>query len=108
VVKLHEEYGDKLEFIGLNIGVNERLTRVIKFVEKKDYKMKILFDENKEVFTKFKIATAPTSIIIDKNGIIKYINMFAPENLDEILKELGEQSATEQPPATDAKVEESE
>lgn len=86
--KLNKQYGDKVDIFGINIGVSERLERVEKFIKEKRIKLEIVFDEAKTFMKIFKVATVPTTIVIDTNGRISYRREVTSENVEETLDNL--------------------
>ncbi len=86
--KLYEDFKDKLEFIGINVGVNESLKKVRRYVKKKGLKFKIVYDRHTLITRKFGVIGTPTHIIIDRRGVIRYIGATPPEGLEKHLKEL--------------------
>jgi len=88
VEKLNEIYGDKVEFFGVDIGVSEKLERVKKFVKEKGLKMPIFFDEEKSFMKLFEVGALPTTIVIDKTGIISYRNEVTSELVETVLDDL--------------------
>ncbi len=62
--------GQNVAFYAVNL--QEPVDRVSEFISKNQYTMTVLLDEEGVVGSKFKISAIPTTIIVDKAGIIKY------------------------------------
>ncbi|WP_378954553.1 TlpA family protein disulfide reductase [Pelosinus sp. sgz500959] len=62
------QYSDTVAFYGINL--REEANFVNDFMYKKGYSMLVLLDSNGEVGNLFQIKFIPTTIVIDRNGII--------------------------------------
>ena len=90
--KLYEEYGDKIDFVMINLGetketINDFLS------ENKTYTFPIGYDLSENLGTKFSIVGIPTTYIVGKDKIIKnYIVGARDENqfkdyIDKVINE---------------------
>jgi len=70
--ELYKKYGKKIEFISIDVAINEKLKKVKKFVAKNELPYRTIFDEKKEIIKKYKVSGIPTNIVIDKSGKIVY------------------------------------
>ena len=86
LVKLKQEFGDKLEILAINY--KESVDRIRNFALKYGIKYKIVLDNNGEVFRLYNILGVPGVIILDKNGFIQFIGSELPKNYGEIFKKL--------------------
>ena len=69
IEKLYTETKDSdLVIIAVNLG--EDKDTVKSFIDKNNYKFKVLLDSDQNVATKYNITSIPTSFFIDKNGTI--------------------------------------
>lgn len=79
IQKLHEKYGDKIEFISINVDEDSTLYRKIR--RKNNYDWSFLhFGKDKEIKDKYELRSIPAYFIIGKNG--KYIQAFAQGPLE--------------------------
>lgn len=82
VEELYKQSGDKIEFIGVNIAVNENLQRIRRFIKETNLSFKNIYDKDHKVTKLFKVMQTPTNIIIDRNGVIKYKGKNVPDTVD--------------------------
>lgn len=68
VEKLYKEFGENIEFIGINLGFKEKIAE---FVKKYHITLPIAYDEGDRIATAFG-AKIQTNILIDKKGVIIY------------------------------------
>ncbi|MFN3395683.1 MAG: TlpA family protein disulfide reductase [Thermodesulfovibrionales bacterium] len=88
VVNLHKKLGDNIEFIGVNIGINENLEAVTGYIKSYGINFPIIYDRDGKIIRAFGVMGTPTHIIIDRNGVVRYRDAEMPEDLDGHLKEL--------------------
>ncbi len=77
-----------MEFIGINVGVNDSEEKIRRFAEKYKMNYPIYFDKGSSLTREFKVNGTPTVIIVDKSGIVRYRGVAAPLNLDVYFPEL--------------------
>ena len=65
-----------LEVISINIATNDPLPRVQSFQEVNKMPYRILYDEKTEVSRVYGVFGIPTSLLIDRDGIISTATMF--------------------------------
>lgn len=68
--KFAQKYHDKVVFHAINI--QEPVETVSKFMNQNKYTMSVLIDKNGEVAKVFQINAIPTTLVVDKQGVIKY------------------------------------
>ncbi|MCX8042867.1 MAG: TlpA family protein disulfide reductase [Desulfobacterota bacterium] len=89
VKSLHEKYAPKgLKILSINIAANDPIQRVIGFRERYQLPYTILYDEQNTVSQLYGVMGIPVSVIIDRNGIIRYRGYQLPDNVEDILKAL--------------------
>lgn len=88
--KLQHKYRDKgLVILGINL--DERKNKANKFLDKLEPKPSflMLYDEKQVTPTKYQVEGMPTSVIIDKNGVIRFIHKgFSESTKQEYIKEI--------------------
>jgi len=87
-VRLHKKLSDKIEFIGVNVGINERVEGIKRYINVNKLSFQNIFDKDKRIINAFGVMGTPTHIIIDRKGIIKYRGTEAPDDLEKHMKEL--------------------
>lgn len=65
-----KKYQQKINFYAVNL--QESNEKVSDFMNKHKYSMTVLLDKDGIVAKQFQIAAIPTTIIVDKNGLIKH------------------------------------
>jgi len=86
---ISQKYAAELIILGINEGDNEY--DVGRYVEEENITFRILLDENENVGYLYGIVGYPTSIFIDKNGIIQaiYLGELTPEQMENNLRLIG-------------------
>ena len=85
--QLSEEFGPKarngegMEFLGVNVGVNDSLRKVRRYAKKYTMDYPIYFDKDSSLTKRFKVSGTPTVIIVDKSGTVRYRDVSPPEDL---------------------------
>ncbi len=87
--KLHAQYAQKgLEVIALNIASNDPLPRVKRFQEETKMPYRILYDEKTDVSRLYAVFGIPTSMLIDRDGIIQFRGNALPANINQMVDKL--------------------
>jgi cytochrome c biogenesis protein CcmG/thiol:disulfide interchange protein DsbE len=68
---ISKEYGSNLRVIVINEG--DSLSEVREFIEKEKLNLQVLLDKDKQVGDLYKVGGYPTSVFIDKDGVIQAI-----------------------------------
>lgn len=77
-----------MEFIGVNVGINEKVEEVKKYINANRLDFQNIFDKDRKIINSFGVMGTPTHIIIDRKGTIRYRDAAVPEDLEEHMKEL--------------------
>lgn len=89
---LHEKYGDRIEFLGVNVTTWEfyGTDKANQFVQDHKWKMPVLLDVDGDVIRLYKVIGIPVTVLIDGNGVVDRIiqGEFIPEELDKWLAKL--------------------
>ena len=70
---LHKTYGRE-DFKVLTVNIDNHPKNAVKFLEKYSIKLTPLWDKEKKVVSAYDVRKMPTTILIDKNGWIRYIH----------------------------------
>lgn len=73
---LHDEYD--FELLGINI--DEDRAKALRLAKKLSVNFPILFDETKEVSKSYSIDAMPMTILIDRDGTVRYVHRGYKEN----------------------------
>lgn len=69
------EYKDQLVIIGVNLTTNDTPTQVPTFVEEFGITFPIVLDETGEVSKMYQVMGLPTSVLIDRDGIVRDVRL---------------------------------
>lgn len=68
--RLYEEYKDEdFVVLAVNLGESEKIVR--EFIEENQYTFPVLLDESQKVGINYNTFAIPTSVIIDKEGVVR-------------------------------------
>jgi len=85
---LHEKYNNKIEILAINVGINDSIRRVNRYIKKYKLTYNVAFDHDAEIAGLYNVRGIPTQIIIDINGIVRYRDTQVPDDLGQHLEEL--------------------
>ncbi len=85
-VDAHERFGANIEFVAINVAINDSPERIERARSEYNLEMPIVFDQSGELWSKFDIFGTPTHVVIDASGEITYIGHAAGEALDQALE----------------------
>ncbi|SPF51871.1 Alkyl hydroperoxide reductase/ Thiol specific antioxidant/ Mal allergen [Candidatus Desulfosporosinus infrequens] len=92
LVKASAKYGDKVQFIGVNLTSQDSLPDVSAFLEKYGIKYPIALDTKGTVAQQFQTMGIPTSFFVNRQGIIveRYVGAITPQVLEEDLQKISQ------------------
>ena len=84
--KLYKEFGNRVEFIGINMGFKNSIKEFVK-----DYGLTfpVVYDEGNKLAAAFG-AKIETNIFIDRKGLVKFKERGFPDDIEKYLKKLSE------------------
>lgn len=82
--KLYREAGDKIQFIGVNLGLKESIGR---YMKKNNLSFPVSYDEDGKLASLFG-ARLQENVIIDRNGVIRHKGMGVPKDVDLLIEEI--------------------
>jgi peroxiredoxin len=88
VEKLKERLGDKIEFIAVNVWINENMKKIQKYIKEKQLKVTHVIDREAVMMSSFGVLATPTQIVIDRKGMVRYIDPQVPDDIEEHMEEL--------------------
>ncbi|MBI5404497.1 MAG: TlpA family protein disulfide reductase [Ignavibacteriae bacterium] len=76
LIELYDQYSDK-DFSVLGINLDEDVKNMTAFIKKlgKEVKFKNISDPDSKIGNLYKVEGIPTTLIIDKNGVVKFITV---------------------------------
>ncbi len=82
--ELYKEFGGRIEFIGINLGIKEKIGD---FVKNNHITFPVAYDEGNKVSKAFG-ARIETNILIDRKGAITYMERGVQEDLRKYLRKV--------------------
>jgi thiol-disulfide isomerase/thioredoxin len=70
--KAHQQYGDRVDFFGVDVTVNESKARVRRYVAAEKPPFLTLYDEKGAAVRAFGALTTSFVVIVDREGIVRY------------------------------------
>ncbi|WDD98032.1 TlpA family protein disulfide reductase [Thalassomonas actiniarum] len=81
--QVQDLYGEQLDVVAVNVGMNDSIARVNKFMEKRRLSVPVSFDAAGELVEKFHVTGTPQHILIDKNGKIIHRSALITDDLQQ-------------------------
>ena len=88
VKELQKRLGNSIEFIGINVGINEREEDVRGYVRKNNLDLTMVFDKDTRITKSYGVMGTPTQMVIDRTGTIRYRGSDMPEDIEGHINEL--------------------
>jgi len=79
-------YGSKVEFIGVNVTVNQSPERVRKYLEKHQPGFRTLYDDQGTSIRAYKVPTTSYVVIVDRAGKVAYTGTGGTQDLEKALR----------------------
>ena len=79
--ELHKKYGDKVEILAINIGVNDSIEKSEDYKFEHDLPYDIIFSN--EITRQYKVRGTPTQIVIDAKGRVVFKGTRVPQDITE-------------------------
>lgn len=79
--ELHKKYGDKVEILAINIGVNDSIEKSKDYQFEHDLPYQIIFSN--EITRQYEVQGTPTQIVIDTKGRVVYKGTRVPQDIKE-------------------------
>jgi thiol-disulfide isomerase/thioredoxin len=77
-----KQFGDKIEFIGVNVTVNQTPEKVRRYVGEHDYPLRVLYDDKGTSTRAYKAPATSYVVVIDRAGTVVYTGVGADQELD--------------------------
>ncbi|HJV46576.1 MAG TPA: TlpA disulfide reductase family protein [Bacillota bacterium] len=90
LVKMHQKYKDRVEFLAVNLTANDQLDNVKGFVEQYQFSLPVLLDQDGKVADQYQVRAIPTTFLIDKDKhIVKVVKgLHKEEDFEQMIQEL--------------------
>lgn len=70
IAKAYQQYGDKVTFIGINLTNQDTVAKAETFMKKYGIQYPVLVDKNGQTGSLYKVLAIPTSLFVNKDGLI--------------------------------------
>lgn len=98
-----EKYGDEIQVLSVNAGMNDSIESVKAFQEEYGLTMPVAIDSDGQIGRAFKLTVTPQHVLIDRTGTIRYIGHLASDALDTSLAALLNDNGTASPAVSNDK-----
>lgn len=99
--KLHQQYGDQINFIAVNININENRAHITDVIKRFALKMPVLLDNDGKLGVALGLVGTPYSVLTNSAAEVVYTSHESDDNLDRIISMLAK---GQQLPASAVKV----
>jgi thiol-disulfide isomerase/thioredoxin len=82
----HAAYGAKVEFLGVNVTVNQTKERVRRYLERHDPPFRTLYDEQGAAARAYDVPITSYIVIVDAAGKVAYTGSGADQDIDAVLR----------------------
>jgi thiol-disulfide isomerase/thioredoxin len=82
----HAAYGAKVEFLGVNVTVNQTKERVRRYLERHDPPFRTLYDEQGVAARAYDVPITSYIVIVDAQGKVAYTGSGADQDIDAVLR----------------------
>jgi thiol-disulfide isomerase/thioredoxin len=86
MLAMHKKYGDRVEFLGVAVSVNQSVPRVKLYVEKHQLPWRQLFDRKGEAGGAYDAPATSYIVVLDKTGTVVYTGLGGEQDLETALK----------------------
>jgi thiol-disulfide isomerase/thioredoxin len=84
----HAAFGDKVEFIGINVTVNQSPDRVRKYVATHQPGYRVLYDDQGTSIRAYQVPATSYVVIVDRTGTIAYTGIGGTQKFDTVLRRI--------------------
>jgi thiol-disulfide isomerase/thioredoxin len=82
----HDEFGAKVEFIGVNVTVNQTPARVRRYLESHDPPFRTLYDDEGISVRAYQVPTTSYVVVLDREGKVVYTGTGGEQDLVGVLR----------------------
>jgi thiol-disulfide isomerase/thioredoxin len=86
--KAQEKYGSAVEFIGINVAVNQTPTGVRQYMHANDFGFRVLYDDEGTSTRAYQVPATSYVLIIDRAGKIAYTGIGGTQSFDRVLQQV--------------------
>lgn len=86
VKEVHRKYGDRVEWIGVNVTVNQSVNRVRRYLETHKPPFRTLYDTKGAAVRAYEAPTTSHVVVVNAQGIVVYTGSGGEQDLDAAIK----------------------
>jgi thiol-disulfide isomerase/thioredoxin len=83
-------YGSKVEFIGINVAVNQTPAGVRQYLELHEPGFRALYDDEGTSTRAYRVPATSYVVVIDRSGTVAYTGIGGGQSLDRVLRQVSE------------------
>jgi len=84
----HAAYGDRVEFVGINVTVNQTPARVRRYLESHQPPYRTLYDDQGTSIRAYQVPATSYIVVVDRAGKVAYTGSGGEQNLEPVLKQV--------------------
>lgn len=84
----HAAYGDRVEFVGINVTVNQTPARVRRYLESHQPPYRTLYDDRGTSIRAYQVPTTSYIVVVDRAGTVAYTGTGGEQDLEPVLKQV--------------------
>jgi thiol-disulfide isomerase/thioredoxin len=84
----HKAYGSKIEFIGINVAVNQSPSGVRQFMQTNEPGFRALYDDEGTSTRAYQVPATSYVVIVDRLGRVAYTGIGGTQNFDRVLRQV--------------------
>jgi thiol-disulfide isomerase/thioredoxin len=84
----HAKYGSRVDFIGVNVSVNQTRARVRRYVAERKPPFRTLYDDQGVTARAFRVPTTSYVVIVDRTGKVVYTGSGGEQDFEAALRQV--------------------
>lgn len=84
----HAKYGSRVDFIGVNVSVNQTRDRVRRYIAERKPPFRTLYDDQGVTARAFRVPTTSYVVIVDRTGKVVYTGSGGEQNFEAALRQV--------------------
>lgn len=82
----HRKYGDRVQFVGVAVSVNQTPERVRRYLERYNLPMTMLYDRRGEASAAYDVPATSYVVVVDASGTVVYTGSGGNQDLDAAIR----------------------
>jgi thiol-disulfide isomerase/thioredoxin len=84
----HAAYGDQVEWVGINVTVNQTPARVRRYLDSHKPPFRALYDDQGASIRAYEVPSTSYIVVVDRAGKVAYTGLGGEQNLEPVLKQV--------------------